>query len=44
MIAHHVLNIHMNKPQADGERNGEAAGELDIDKMKRFIAYCKASV
>ncbi|RXW17983.1 hypothetical protein EST38_g7870 [Candolleomyces aberdarensis] len=38
MIAKHVMNIHMNRPN----ENGEDVGEIDLDKMKRYIAYCKA--
>ena len=34
------MNIHMDRSDA----NGEAVGEIDIDKMKKFIAYCKWSV
>ena len=30
------MNIHMNKPTGN-----ETAGEIDIDKMKRYVAYCK---
>ncbi|KAF7978919.1 hypothetical protein HWV62_44452 [Athelia sp. TMB] len=41
MIAKHVMNIHMNRPNVSLGENGEAVGEIDIDKMKRFIAYCK---
>jgi len=37
MIAKHVMNIHMNRPN----QNVEVIGEIDIDKMKRYIAYCK---
>lgn len=44
MIAKHVMNIHMNRPNQSADENGEAVGEIDIDKMKRFISYCKASV
>jgi DNA replicative helicase MCM subunit Mcm2 (Cdc46/Mcm family) len=40
MIAKHVMNIHMNRPNQNVE-NGEVIGEIDIDKMKRYIAYCK---
>ena len=40
MIAKHVMNIHMNRPNQTVE-NGEVIGEIDIDKMKRYIAYCK---
>jgi DNA replication licensing factor MCM5 len=36
-IAKHVMDIHMNR-QADDE----IVGEIDIDKMKRYIAYCKS--
>ncbi|KAI0080001.1 MCM-domain-containing protein [Panus rudis PR-1116 ss-1] len=42
MIAKHVMNIHMNRPNQGTDENGENVGEIDIDKMKRFIAYCKA--
>lgn len=38
-IARHVLNLHMNQAN-DNEEN--VAGEIDIDKMKRYIAYCKS--
>jgi DNA replication licensing factor MCM5 len=36
-IAKHVMDIHMNRQQ-----DTEAQGEIDIDKMKRYIAYCKS--
>ncbi|RSH81781.1 minichromosome maintenance protein 5 [Apiotrichum porosum] len=36
-IAKHVMDIHMNR-QADDE----IVGEIDIDKMKRYISYCKS--
>jgi len=39
-IAKHVMNIHMNRPN----ENGEVVGEIDIDKMKRYISYCKSYV
>ncbi|KAH7929390.1 MCM-domain-containing protein [Leucogyrophana mollusca] len=42
MIAKHVMNIHMNRPNQNADENGEVVGEIDIDKMKRFIAYCKS--
>jgi DNA replication licensing factor MCM5 len=41
MIAKHVMNIHMNRPNQSTDDNGEAVGEIDIDKMKRYISYCK---
>ena len=44
LIAKHVMNIHMNRPTQNGDENGEVVGEIDIDKMKRFIAFCKAYV
>ncbi|EIN13640.1 MCM-domain-containing protein [Punctularia strigosozonata HHB-11173 SS5] len=42
MIAKHVMNIHMNRPTQNADENGETVGEIDLDKMKRYIAYCKA--
>ncbi|CED82217.1 mcm-domain-containing protein [Phaffia rhodozyma] len=36
-IAKHVMNIHMNRPTGS-----ETVGEIDIDKMKRYVAYCKS--
>ena len=44
MIAKHVMNIHMNRRNVNADENGEAVGEIDIDKMKRFVAFCKACV
>lgn len=38
-IARYVLNNHMNRPNQFNESNDE--GELGLDKMKRYIAYCK---
>ena len=38
-IAKHVMNVHMNRPNEN-----DVVGEIDIDKMKRYIAYCKRSV
>ena len=43
-IAKHVMNIHMNRPNAAADENGEVVGEIDIDKMKRYISYCKSLV
>ncbi len=34
----------MNRANPDGGVDGDVVGEIDIDKMKRFIAYCKAWV
>ncbi|WWD16187.1 hypothetical protein CI109_100612 [Kwoniella shandongensis] len=36
-IAKHVMNIHMNR-----QNENEAVGEIDIDKMKKYVAYCKS--
>ncbi|KAF9786866.1 MCM-domain-containing protein [Thelephora terrestris] len=41
LIAKHVMNIHMNRPNVGGE-SGDAEGEINLDKMKRYIAYCKS--
>jgi DNA replication licensing factor MCM5 len=43
-IAKHVMNIHMNRPNSNLAENGEVIGEIDIDKMKRYISYCKSYV
>ena len=43
LIAKHVMNIHMNRPNAGGE-TGDAEGEINLDRMKRYIAYCKSYV
>lgn len=43
-IAKHVMNIHMNRPNSNAGENGEVVGEIDIDKMKRYISYCKSYV
>ncbi|TFK76800.1 MCM-domain-containing protein [Pluteus cervinus] len=37
-IARHVLNIHMNRTV---DESGDNAGELPLEKMKRYIAYCR---
>lgn len=36
-IANHVLNIHMGK-----NNQHEQDGEIPLDKMKRYISYCRA--
>ena len=33
------MNIHMNRATEQ-----QAVGEIDIDKMKRYITYCKLCV
>ncbi|KAG1716329.1 hypothetical protein ID866_813 [Astraeus odoratus] len=42
MIAKHVMNIHMNRPNQNADESGDTVGEIDIDKMRRYIAYCKS--
>ena len=41
MIAKHVMNIHMSRADQNAEENGDIVGEVPIDKMRRYIAYCK---
>ncbi|KAF8202944.1 MCM-domain-containing protein [Pholiota molesta] len=41
MIAKHVMNIHMNRPNVNGDEDGNAVGEIPLEKMKAYIAYCK---
>ncbi|KAG7705281.1 hypothetical protein KL950_003717 [Ogataea haglerorum] len=36
-IAHHVMNIHTN----GGSAETQVEGEIPLDKMKRYIQYCK---
>ncbi|SCZ89828.1 BZ3500_MvSof-1268-A1-R1_Chr9g10610 [Microbotryum saponariae] len=36
-IARHVMNLHMNVATESA-----VVGEIDIDKMKRFVGYCKS--
>ena len=36
-MAKHVMNIHMNRAN-----DASAAGEFDIEQMKRYISFCKA--
>jgi len=42
LIAKHVMNIHMNRPNS-GE-DGDAVGEIDLERMKAYIAYAKGWV
>ncbi|KAG8970275.1 minichromosome maintenance protein 5 [Tulasnella sp. 425] len=37
-MAKHVMRVHMNRQ----DDNAEIEGEIDIEKMKRYIAYCKS--
>ena len=34
----------MNRPNSNTGENGKAVGEIDIDKMKRYISYCKSYI
>jgi len=43
LIAKHVMNIHMNRPNTGGGTD-DGEGEINLDKMKRYIAYCKSYV
>lgn len=36
-IARHVLQVHMNTHV----KEREAAGDIDIQKMRGYISYCK---
>lgn len=36
-IAKHVMNIHMNR-----QTENEVEGEIDIEKMKRYVSYAKS--
>jgi DNA replication licensing factor MCM5 len=36
-IARHVMNLHMNRMT----ETDEAVGEIPMDKLKRYITYCK---
>ena len=36
-IAKHVMRVHMNRQ----DDSAETQGEIDVEKMKRYIAYCK---
>jgi len=40
-IAKHVIGIHMNKDQ---DQSAPVTGEIPIEKMKRYITYCKSYV
>ncbi|KIJ54185.1 hypothetical protein M422DRAFT_153744 [Sphaerobolus stellatus SS14] len=35
-IAKYVMNIHMSRPNTE-----DVLGEIEIDRMKKYIAYCK---
>jgi DNA replication licensing factor MCM5 len=43
-IAKHVMNVHMNRPNVNNDEDGNAVGEIDLDKMKAYIAYCRRFV
>jgi DNA replication licensing factor MCM5 len=31
----------MNRPNENADESGQAVGEIPLEKMKRYIAYCK---
>jgi len=31
----------MNRPNANNDDEGNVVGEIDLDKMKAYIAYCR---
>ena len=35
-VKHSVMNLHMNRATEQ-----QSVGEIDIEKMKRYITYCK---
>lgn len=37
-MAKHVMNIHMNRSTLNEDAN---VGEIDVEKMKKYIAFCK---
>jgi len=34
----------MNRPNVNNDEDGNAVGEIDLDKMKAYIAYCRRFV
>lgn len=38
-IARHVMDVHMGKQPTE---QGSVSGEIAMDKMKRYISYCRA--
>ena len=40
-LARHVMNVHMNAAQRAPNPTGEVDGELSLDFLKRYIAYCR---
>ncbi|KAJ3576130.1 hypothetical protein NP233_g620 [Leucocoprinus birnbaumii] len=41
LIAKHVMNIHMNRQNQDDD-GAQTEGEIPLEKMKKYIAYCKS--
>jgi DNA replication licensing factor MCM5 len=35
------MNIHMNRQNQRDEDGEQAEGEISLEKMKKYIAYCK---
>ncbi|KAF9452559.1 MCM-domain-containing protein [Macrolepiota fuliginosa MF-IS2] len=42
LIAKHVMNIHMNRQNQADDDGTQNEGEIPLDKMKKYIAYCKS--
>ncbi|KAF7784707.1 hypothetical protein Agabi119p4_872 [Agaricus bisporus var. burnettii] len=42
LIAKHVMNLHMNRQNHGDDDNAQDEGEIPLEKMKRYIAYCKS--
>lgn len=38
------MNVHMNRPNVNNDEDGNVVGEIDLDKMKAYIAYCRRFV
>ena len=43
-IARHVMGIHMGNGVGRGNEEREAQAEISVEKMRRYIAYCKRYV
>ncbi len=42
-IANHVMNVHMGTNSLEQEQaEAQAAAEIPVNKMKRYISYCRA--
>ncbi|CAO1628057.1 unnamed protein product [Sympodiomycopsis kandeliae] len=41
-LAKHVMNIHMNRQDDQSQQQQNPNGEIEIDLMKRYVAYAKS--